>query len=170
MSSLWGCNWCIQQHLCTHKATCEEGTIIYNERVRLLLSPSPVCSHSLSGSDLFSGKIAAVSHIKQGDGAVGAKRSSPCSDMRLCIPDRYYKFLGKYHQMKQVTILGLCSQCCQSRRTRASWQGGGTHAQCVAVTGGLAFLWRMRTSRPPSERRPVQASVGRGSVAGSSAL
>uniref|UniRef100_A0A8C3DF67 Plexin-B1 n=1 Tax=Corvus moneduloides TaxID=1196302 RepID=A0A8C3DF67_CORMO len=48
VSSLWRCNWCIQQHLCTHKAACEEGAIIYNERVRLLLSPSPVCSHSLS--------------------------------------------------------------------------------------------------------------------------
>ncbi|KFO86448.1 Plexin-B1, partial [Buceros rhinoceros silvestris] len=33
VSSLWGCNWCIQQHLCTHKAACEEGTIIYNERI-----------------------------------------------------------------------------------------------------------------------------------------
>uniref|UniRef100_A0A8B9N1N6 Plexin-B1 n=1 Tax=Accipiter nisus TaxID=211598 RepID=A0A8B9N1N6_9AVES len=33
VSSLWGCNWCIQQHLCTHKAACEEGAIIYNERV-----------------------------------------------------------------------------------------------------------------------------------------
>ncbi|XP_065263201.1 plexin-B1 isoform X2 [Emys orbicularis] len=32
VSSHWGCNWCIHQHLCTHKATCEEGTIIYNER------------------------------------------------------------------------------------------------------------------------------------------
>uniref|UniRef100_A0A8C0VKP6 Plexin B1 n=1 Tax=Cyanistes caeruleus TaxID=156563 RepID=A0A8C0VKP6_CYACU len=50
VSSLWGCNWCIQQHLCTHKAACEEGTIIYNERVRLKLSPSPVCSHSLTAS------------------------------------------------------------------------------------------------------------------------
>ncbi|NXE12421.1 PLXB1 protein, partial [Lophotis ruficrista] len=38
VSSLWGCNWCIQQHFCTHKAACEEGTIIYNERVRHLLS------------------------------------------------------------------------------------------------------------------------------------
>ncbi|XP_036246767.1 plexin-B1 [Molothrus ater] len=35
VSSLWGCNWCIQQHLCTHKATCEEGTIIYNERAQI---------------------------------------------------------------------------------------------------------------------------------------
>uniref|UniRef100_A0A8B9MYG7 Plexin-B1 n=1 Tax=Accipiter nisus TaxID=211598 RepID=A0A8B9MYG7_9AVES len=42
VSSLWGCNWCIQQHLCTHKAACEEGAIIYNERVRLLLDPSPI--------------------------------------------------------------------------------------------------------------------------------
>uniref|UniRef100_A0A669P1G0 Plexin-B1 n=1 Tax=Phasianus colchicus TaxID=9054 RepID=A0A669P1G0_PHACC len=36
VSSPWGCNWCVQQHLCTHKAACEEGTIIYNERVRCL--------------------------------------------------------------------------------------------------------------------------------------
>uniref|UniRef100_A0A803Y4I4 Plexin-B1 n=1 Tax=Meleagris gallopavo TaxID=9103 RepID=A0A803Y4I4_MELGA len=42
VSSPWGCNWCVQQHLCTHKAACEEGTIIYNERVCLLLSHSVV--------------------------------------------------------------------------------------------------------------------------------
>uniref|UniRef100_A0A8B9TEH2 Plexin-B1 n=1 Tax=Anas platyrhynchos TaxID=8839 RepID=A0A8B9TEH2_ANAPL len=50
VSSPWGCNWCIQQHLCTHKAACEEGIIIYNERVRPLLSPSgvkqPLVRHS----------------------------------------------------------------------------------------------------------------------------
>ncbi|XP_053324893.1 plexin-B1 [Spea bombifrons] len=34
-SSDWGCNWCIQQHLCTHKATCEEGTIIYNKLTQI---------------------------------------------------------------------------------------------------------------------------------------
>uniref|UniRef100_A0A8C4P0A7 Plexin-B1 n=1 Tax=Dicentrarchus labrax TaxID=13489 RepID=A0A8C4P0A7_DICLA len=28
--SRWGCNWCVHQHLCTHKPTCEEGVIIYN--------------------------------------------------------------------------------------------------------------------------------------------
>ncbi|NWX83456.1 PLXB1 protein, partial [Nothoprocta pentlandii] len=37
VSSPWRCNWCIQQHLCTHKAACEEGTIIFNERVSLLV-------------------------------------------------------------------------------------------------------------------------------------
>uniref|UniRef100_A0A8B9C9Y4 Plexin-B1 n=1 Tax=Anser brachyrhynchus TaxID=132585 RepID=A0A8B9C9Y4_9AVES len=40
VSSPWGCNWCIQQHLCTHKAACEEGIIIYNERVCLLNKPA----------------------------------------------------------------------------------------------------------------------------------
>uniref|UniRef100_A0A8B9GIX7 Plexin-B1 n=1 Tax=Amazona collaria TaxID=241587 RepID=A0A8B9GIX7_9PSIT len=40
VSSLWGCNWCIQQHLCTHKAACEEGIIIYNERVYTYLTLS----------------------------------------------------------------------------------------------------------------------------------
>lgn len=31
--SRWGCNWCVHQHLCTHKPTCEEGVIIYNQHV-----------------------------------------------------------------------------------------------------------------------------------------
>uniref|UniRef100_A0A8C3PYF8 Plexin-B1 n=1 Tax=Chrysolophus pictus TaxID=9089 RepID=A0A8C3PYF8_CHRPC len=35
VSSPWGCNWCVQQHLCTHKAACEEGAIIYNERAQI---------------------------------------------------------------------------------------------------------------------------------------
>uniref|UniRef100_A0A667XNI1 Plexin-B1 n=1 Tax=Myripristis murdjan TaxID=586833 RepID=A0A667XNI1_9TELE len=29
--SRWGCNWCVHQHMCTHKPTCEEGVIIYNQ-------------------------------------------------------------------------------------------------------------------------------------------
>uniref|UniRef100_A0A3P9QB82 Plexin-B1 n=1 Tax=Poecilia reticulata TaxID=8081 RepID=A0A3P9QB82_POERE len=31
--SKWGCNWCVHQHSCTHKAECEEGAIIYNQHV-----------------------------------------------------------------------------------------------------------------------------------------
>uniref|UniRef100_A0A7N8YKG7 Plexin-B1 n=1 Tax=Mastacembelus armatus TaxID=205130 RepID=A0A7N8YKG7_9TELE len=31
--SQWGCNWCIHQHSCTHKPTCEKGVIIYNQHV-----------------------------------------------------------------------------------------------------------------------------------------
>uniref|UniRef100_A0ABM5FJ05 Plexin-B1 n=1 Tax=Pogona vitticeps TaxID=103695 RepID=A0ABM5FJ05_9SAUR len=42
VSSHWGCNWCVQQHLCTHKAACEEGTMIYNERTQIPnFSPFP---------------------------------------------------------------------------------------------------------------------------------
>ncbi|XP_076132287.1 plexin-B1 [Alosa pseudoharengus] len=35
VSSRWSCNWCIHQHLCTHKPTCSEGVIIYNEHFKL---------------------------------------------------------------------------------------------------------------------------------------
>ncbi|XP_064155431.1 plexin-B1 isoform X2 [Anguilla rostrata] len=31
VSSRWGCNWCVQQHACSHKDTCERGVVIYNE-------------------------------------------------------------------------------------------------------------------------------------------
>uniref|UniRef100_M4A0P2 Plexin-B1 n=1 Tax=Xiphophorus maculatus TaxID=8083 RepID=M4A0P2_XIPMA len=36
--SKWGCNWCVHQHSCTHKAVCEEGAIIYNQHVSRDLS------------------------------------------------------------------------------------------------------------------------------------
>uniref|UniRef100_A0A7M4FHN9 Plexin-B1 n=1 Tax=Crocodylus porosus TaxID=8502 RepID=A0A7M4FHN9_CROPO len=51
VSSCWGCNWCIRQHLCTHKATCEEGIVIYNERV---WGPRACpCVQGIQGSSLF---------------------------------------------------------------------------------------------------------------------
>ncbi|XP_009997597.1 PREDICTED: plexin-B1 isoform X2 [Chaetura pelagica] len=55
VSSLWGCNWCIQQHLCTHKAACEEGTIIYNERnEEFSWGPDACpCVQRIQGSSLF---------------------------------------------------------------------------------------------------------------------
>ncbi|XP_034446959.1 plexin-B1-like isoform X3 [Hippoglossus hippoglossus] len=31
VSSHWGCNWCIHQHICTHKRTCSHGVTIYNQ-------------------------------------------------------------------------------------------------------------------------------------------
>ncbi|XP_029286967.1 LOW QUALITY PROTEIN: plexin-B1 [Cottoperca gobio] len=39
--SRWGCNWCVHQHLCTHKPTCEEGVIIYNQHFKLPTSAPP---------------------------------------------------------------------------------------------------------------------------------
>lgn len=39
--SRWGCNWCVHQHTCTHKPTCEEGVIIYNQHFKLPTSPPP---------------------------------------------------------------------------------------------------------------------------------
>ncbi|XP_073500882.1 plexin-B1 isoform X1 [Phyllobates terribilis] len=45
VSSEWGCNWCIHQHVCTHKATCEDGTIIYNKLAQFPVpepSPTPI--------------------------------------------------------------------------------------------------------------------------------
>ncbi len=33
VSSRWGCNWCIHQHVCTHENTCNQGVTIYNQNV-----------------------------------------------------------------------------------------------------------------------------------------
>nr|XP_055199274.1 plexin-B1 isoform X2 [Nyctereutes procyonoides] len=40
VSSLWGCNWCVWQQLCTHKASCDAGPMIVSQQ-SLLLSPAP---------------------------------------------------------------------------------------------------------------------------------
>ncbi|XP_034028079.1 plexin-B1 isoform X1 [Thalassophryne amazonica] len=31
ISSRWGCNWCVHQHVCTHQQTCNQGVTIYNK-------------------------------------------------------------------------------------------------------------------------------------------
>lgn len=33
VSSRWGCNWCIHEHVCTHKHKCSQGVTIYNQNV-----------------------------------------------------------------------------------------------------------------------------------------
>ncbi|XP_068193310.1 plexin-B1 [Antennarius striatus] len=39
VSSRWGCNWCIHQHVCTNKDTCSQGITIYNQNFK---RPTPV--------------------------------------------------------------------------------------------------------------------------------
>ncbi|KAF4079115.1 hypothetical protein AMELA_G00189360 [Ameiurus melas] len=42
VSSRWGCNWCVREHVCTHKTQCEQEVIIYNENFKVPTpSPSP---------------------------------------------------------------------------------------------------------------------------------
>ncbi|KAK2825168.1 hypothetical protein Q7C36_019095 [Tachysurus vachellii] len=31
VTSRWRCNWCVHQHICSHKTTCHQGVIIYNQ-------------------------------------------------------------------------------------------------------------------------------------------
>ncbi|XP_036074866.1 plexin-B1 isoform X2 [Rousettus aegyptiacus] len=40
VSSRWGCNWCVRQHLCTHKASCDAGPVVFSQQSSLL-SPAP---------------------------------------------------------------------------------------------------------------------------------
>ncbi|XP_061583991.1 plexin-B1-like isoform X1 [Cololabis saira] len=39
--SKWGCNWCVHQHLCTHKPVCAQGVMIYNQHFKLPTSSPP---------------------------------------------------------------------------------------------------------------------------------
>ncbi|XP_050952362.1 LOW QUALITY PROTEIN: plexin-B1 [Labeo rohita] len=38
VNSRWKCNWCIHQHVCTHRSTCDRGAIIYNQHFSLATS------------------------------------------------------------------------------------------------------------------------------------
>ncbi|XP_061592784.1 plexin-B1 [Cololabis saira] len=33
VSSRWGCNWCLHQHVCTHERSCSRGVTVYNQHV-----------------------------------------------------------------------------------------------------------------------------------------
>ncbi|XP_077370887.1 plexin-B1 isoform X1 [Festucalex cinctus] len=34
VNSRWGCNWCIHEHVCTHRHTCSQGVTIYNQNFK----------------------------------------------------------------------------------------------------------------------------------------
>uniref|UniRef100_A0A8C9U3D2 Plexin b1b n=1 Tax=Scleropages formosus TaxID=113540 RepID=A0A8C9U3D2_SCLFO len=61
VTSRWSCNWCILQHLCTHKPACEDGIVIYNDpRLKSLPHFSGVwgesacpCVEAVQGSSLL---------------------------------------------------------------------------------------------------------------------
>ncbi|KAJ8257289.1 hypothetical protein GJAV_G00184000 [Gymnothorax javanicus] len=38
VNSSWGCNWCVEQHTCSHEAACVEGVIIHNKHFRRPIS------------------------------------------------------------------------------------------------------------------------------------
>ncbi|KAK2509507.1 hypothetical protein MC885_005673 [Smutsia gigantea] len=40
VNSRWGCNWCVWQHVCTHKASCDAGPMVASQQSPLL-SPDP---------------------------------------------------------------------------------------------------------------------------------
>uniref|UniRef100_G1SGF5 Plexin-B1 n=1 Tax=Oryctolagus cuniculus TaxID=9986 RepID=G1SGF5_RABIT len=41
VSSRWGCNWCVWQHLCTHKASCDAGPMVVSQQSPLLSLAPP---------------------------------------------------------------------------------------------------------------------------------
>nr|CAI9700090.1 unnamed protein product [Rangifer tarandus platyrhynchus] len=47
VSSHWGCNWCVWQHLCTHKASCDAGPMVVGRQS--LPPPPPIPSGELMG-------------------------------------------------------------------------------------------------------------------------
>ncbi|CAN9515862.1 unnamed protein product [Ophioblennius macclurei] len=40
VSSRWGCNWCIHQHICTHQHSCSQGITIHNKNFKPPIIPS----------------------------------------------------------------------------------------------------------------------------------
>ncbi|XP_039508583.1 plexin-B1 isoform X3 [Pimephales promelas] len=63
VNSRWKCNWCIHQHVCTHRSTCDRGAIIYNQNDEesLLMSRGShacPCVESIQGSSLLPVNVA----------------------------------------------------------------------------------------------------------------
>uniref|UniRef100_A0A4W4HQZ0 Plexin-B1 n=1 Tax=Electrophorus electricus TaxID=8005 RepID=A0A4W4HQZ0_ELEEL len=68
VSSRWRCNWCVHQHVCTHKTTCDQGVLVYNQHVserdgcHLRTPPTPhiaPCSPAWTflSSSVFAGRL-----------------------------------------------------------------------------------------------------------------
>uniref|UniRef100_A0A8C9SWT0 Plexin b1b n=1 Tax=Scleropages formosus TaxID=113540 RepID=A0A8C9SWT0_SCLFO len=53
VTSRWSCNWCILQHLCTHKPACEDGIVIYNDFSGVWGESACPCVEAVQGSSLL---------------------------------------------------------------------------------------------------------------------
>uniref|UniRef100_A0A7N8Y1W9 Plexin-B1 n=1 Tax=Mastacembelus armatus TaxID=205130 RepID=A0A7N8Y1W9_9TELE len=53
VSSRWGCNWCIHQHVCTHNHTCSQDVTIYNQNVTKIIRFSHRMTFPLIAVTLF---------------------------------------------------------------------------------------------------------------------
>uniref|UniRef100_G3TMS5 Plexin-B1 n=1 Tax=Loxodonta africana TaxID=9785 RepID=G3TMS5_LOXAF len=54
VSSRWGCNWCVWQHLCTHKALCDAGPMVVSQQEEVGWGASACpCVESVQGSMLM---------------------------------------------------------------------------------------------------------------------
>uniref|UniRef100_A0A672QMW2 Plexin-B1 n=1 Tax=Sinocyclocheilus grahami TaxID=75366 RepID=A0A672QMW2_SINGR len=56
VNSRWKCNWCVHQHVCTHRSMCDRGAIIYNQHESLLVSRGShacPCVEHIQGSSLL---------------------------------------------------------------------------------------------------------------------
>uniref|UniRef100_A0A8C7UE42 Plexin-B1 n=1 Tax=Oncorhynchus mykiss TaxID=8022 RepID=A0A8C7UE42_ONCMY len=65
--SRWGCNWCVHQHTCTHKPTCDKGVIIYNEHVSH--------THTATNGQLARGQTACYALSAKGTASLGDEGS-----------------------------------------------------------------------------------------------
>uniref|UniRef100_A0A8C1M7T2 Plexin-B1 n=1 Tax=Cyprinus carpio TaxID=7962 RepID=A0A8C1M7T2_CYPCA len=50
VNSRWKCNWCVHQHVCTHRSMCDRGAIIYNQHRGPHTCP---CVEGIQGSSLL---------------------------------------------------------------------------------------------------------------------
>uniref|UniRef100_A0A8C1M7I8 Plexin-B1 n=1 Tax=Cyprinus carpio TaxID=7962 RepID=A0A8C1M7I8_CYPCA len=55
VNSRWKCNWCVHQHVCTHRSMCDRGAIIYNQHfTREQRGPHTCpCVEGIQGSSLL---------------------------------------------------------------------------------------------------------------------
>ncbi|KAJ8017133.1 hypothetical protein DPEC_G00014590 [Dallia pectoralis] len=70
VSSTWGCNWCVHQHACTHKAVCDQGVTIFNKHFKPA-TPTPPADKP---SDTVTPKLPAAPTVPPTEASV---RTSP---------------------------------------------------------------------------------------------
>uniref|UniRef100_A0A8C4P0B1 Plexin-B1 n=1 Tax=Dicentrarchus labrax TaxID=13489 RepID=A0A8C4P0B1_DICLA len=130
--SRWGCNWCVHQHLCTHKPTCEEGVIIYNQHGSYVSWGSSACPcvEKVQGSSLLpvrvERKITLLAHnlhlYQVYTTHTLAHTHSFSASTHVCLPVTLYNCsVGRSD----------CSRCHTADQKYGCVWCGGTHASCL---------------------------------------
>nr|KAF6335634.1 plexin B1 [Pipistrellus kuhlii] len=146
--SRWGCNWCVWQHLCTHRTACDSGPLVASQQSPPL-SPAPPAKGDGDSAELEGPPapllLSGLDYQLDGPGPWEPDEGSWGAGACPCVDSVQGSELLPVHVERQVRLLG---------RNLRLLQDGPGHSECVMELEGreVAVPAQVQCQLPPDTR------------------